>query len=246
VDRFLEATYAAERAHFWYRGFRRFVRPLLEQAVAGVARPTLIDCGCGTGMNLEMLGQFGEAFGFDLTRRGLEFARTHGARRIAQASVAAVPFASGRFDVATSFDILYCLSAPDEEAAIGEMHRILRPRGALLVNVAALNMLRGDHSVASREVRRYTTGRLRTLLERGHFEIVRLTYTNASIFPLVAGARFWQRLRGVDEGTTEGDFSVPPAPINTALSGALAIEGRLIKWTNMPTGSSVLCLARKR
>ena len=34
-------------------------------------------------------------------------------------------------------------------------------------------------------------------LERGGFEIRRLTYTNAVLFPLVAVARAWQRLRGL-------------------------------------------------
>lgn len=246
MDRLLEATYAAEQAHFWFRGFRRFVRPLLEQATAGVTRPRLLDCGCGTGENLQMLAEYGEAFGFDLTWRGLEFARKHGVSRIAQASAVAVPFASARFDVVTSFDILYCLSEPDEETAIAEMNRLLRPGGALIVNVAALEMLHGDHSVLGGEVRRYTRQRLRTVLERGDFDIVRLTYTNASIFPLVACVRLWQRLRGINQGTTRGDLSPPPTLINMVLSGALAIEGHALRWVNMPVGSSVLCLARKR
>lgn len=248
MDRLLEETYRAEQRHFWFRGFRRFVRPLLANATAGLARPRLLDCGCGTGANLALLAEFGEPFGLDLTWRGLEFARQSGRRRLARASLTAVPFASASFDVVTSFDVLYCLPDPAEALAIAEMYRVLRPGGALVVNTAALELLRGDHSVLGGEVRRYTRDRLRWALERGGFSIVRITYTNAVLFPLVATVRALQRLRGLGSpDRTRGDFAVPPAPINALLAGALSIEARLLaKGVNMPVGSSLLCLARKQ
>jgi len=245
VDQLLEATYAAEQRHFWYRGFARFVQPLLERAGTGLLAPRILDCGCGTGANLLRLEHYGRASGFDLTWRGLQFARQLGLRRIAQASAASIPFASDTFDIVTSFDVLYCLPEKSERSAIAEMHRVLKPGGALLVNVAALDMLRGDHSVLGGEVRRYTTHLLRARLERGGFQVLRVTYTNAVLFPLVAVARAWQRLRGLRQDTTRGDFAVPPAPINAALAGLLAIEATALEWVNMPVGSSVLCLARK-
>jgi SAM-dependent methyltransferase len=247
VDRLLEETYRAERRHFWFRGFRRFVRPLLATATAGVEHPRLLDCGCGTGANLNLLKEFGAPFGFDLTARGLQFAHEAHRSNLCQASVTTIPFGSASFDVLTSFDVLYCLPDPDETLAIQEMHRVLRPGGALIVNVAAMEMLRGDHSVLGAEVRRYTAARLRRVLEREGFRIVRLTYTNAVLFPLVATVRVLQRLRGlpkIDE--TRGDFRVPPAPINALLSGALAVEALTVAaGINMPVGSSLLCLARK-
>jgi SAM-dependent methyltransferase len=245
VDRLLEATADVEQTHFWYRGFRRFVRPLLAEATAGIARPRLLDCGCGTGGNLGLLQEYGQATGFDLTRRGLEFARRHGCRRLAQATVTAAPFKGDCFDVVTSFDVLYCLPDEAEALAIAEMYRLVKPGGAAIVNVAALEMLRGDHSILGGEIRRYTTRRLRTALERRGFHVVRATYTNACLFPLVAGVRMWQRLRGLKTNPTRGDFIRPPAVVNTAFSGALAAEAVALRWTNMPIGSSVLCLARK-
>lgn len=67
MDRLLELTFRAEQKHFWFRGFRWFARPFVERAVRGTARPRILDCGCGTGTNLEMLRQYGEIYGFDLT-----------------------------------------------------------------------------------------------------------------------------------------------------------------------------------
>jgi SAM-dependent methyltransferase len=149
--------------------------------------------------------------------------------------------------VALSFDVLYCLEDDVERRAIGEMHRVLRPGGALVVNAAALDRLKGDHSALVSEVRRYTRRSLQSKLESAGFRVDRITYTNAALFPVTAGVRALQRLRGVKpEGGARGDFHVPPAPVNALFSGALALESRLIaRGLNMPIGSSVLCLARK-
>src|SRR5438876_581748 len=103
----LEETYRAEARHFWFRGFRRFIRPLLIQAAAGIPHPRLLDCGSGTGANLLFLQDFGTAFGVDITWRGLQFAHRHGAHRLARATVAQLPFLAGTIDVAVSFDVLY-------------------------------------------------------------------------------------------------------------------------------------------
>jgi len=158
-----------------------------------------------------------------------------------------LPFADASIDVVLSFDVLYCLEDPAEHAAIREMFRVLRPGGSVVINVAALNMLKGDHSTLGGEVRRYTKRELRDKLEHGGFQIARLTYTNATLFPITASVRALQRLRGVKaEDDNKGDFYVPPAPINALFSGVLAVESKLIAaGIDMPVGSSLLCLATK-
>src|SRR5262245_38426742 len=167
MDDLLRATATAEARHFWFRGFRAFVTPLLARASRqrtgdGVAR--LLDCGCGTGANLTLLNRFGRAYGFDLSAQGLKFGRQSGRTLLARASVTAAPFPSGAFDIVTSFDVLYALDDRAEREAIQEMYRLIKPGGFALVNVAAMNVLRGDHSVLSREVRRYSRADLRARL----------------------------------------------------------------------------------
>jgi hypothetical protein len=149
--------------------------------------------------------------------------------------------------VAVSFDVLYCLEDLAEEHAIAEMFRVLKPGGALIVNVAALDILKGDHSVLVSEVRRYTRDRLQSKLRSAGFLVDRMTYTNAALFPIAATVRTLQRLRGVKAGGGErGDFYVPPEPVNALFSAALAVESKLIAaGINMPVGSSLLCLAHK-
>ncbi len=246
MEQLLEETYRAEREHFWFKGFRQFITPLVDEALAGRPAARLLDCGCGTGANLDLFRSRCQAFGFDLTPGGLRFARTHGGLRVARASITHVPFAPATFDVVTSFDVLQCVTEAQETLAMASMARVLKPGGAMVLNVAALDMLSGSHAVLSEEVRRYTKPLMRQALSRAGLVPERLTYTNFSLFPLMLATRSWQRLRGAarPEALT-AEISVPSAPVNTALTAVLSLEARALRFTNLPFGSSLLVLARK-
>jgi hypothetical protein len=69
----------------------------------------------------------------------------------------------------------------------------------------------------------------------------RLSYTNCTILPIVAAVRLWQRRTGHVESQEE--ITVPAAPINAALSAALALEAAALRVVNMPIGSSLLAVA---
>ena len=243
----LAATADAERTHFWFRGFRRFVVPILEAAAEGRRDLVIADCGAGTGNNLTLLERYGRPLGVELTLAGARFAHARGERRIVCGDVTALPIASASVDLATSFDVLYCLPDPDERGALAEMHRILKPGGRVVINVAAMPGLTGEHSDLIQEVRRYTRQALDAKLDEAGFTTIRATYTNAATLPLVATVRALQR-RGMMRagGDSARDMRTPSAPINATLSAALAVEAALLRVVDMPFGSSLLALAVKR
>jgi len=244
MERMLEATASAEDRHFWFIGLRRTAKQVLDRALAGRPATRLLDCGAGTGRNLEWLAHYGTAVGVELAPAGLAHARRRG-RPVARGTVTALPLADDSVDAVTSFDVLYCLSDEDEGRAVREMFRVLRPGGVLLVNVAALDLLRGAHSALTHEIRRYTPARLRDLLERAGFTVERLTFTNMVTFPLTLAVRTFDRWSGRAGVASEADLTVPPPPINAALDAALKLESALLKVVNLPIGASLLCLARK-
>jgi SAM-dependent methyltransferase len=247
MDDLLDLTSRVEATHFWFRGFRRFVAPAIADIAAGRRDLRLLDCGCGTGHNLAtLLRPYGSAFGFDLTPAGLAHARTAGLG-LARADMSAIPFQSSRFDLATSFDVLQYVR--DDAAVMKEIARVIKPGGGLVVTAAALDLLRGGHAGTWPEVRRYTTARMRSIVEAAGLEIRHLTYLFATLFPAMLAVRLAGRAseegrRGEMPGD-DWEMRVPAAPINATLTGMLAVEAALSRRIPMPVGSSVLVVAVK-
>lgn len=244
MDRMLDATAAAEDRHFWFRGLRRHSRDLLTRALGGQSPRLIVDCGAGTGRNLDWLRALGPAVGVELSLTGLAHGRRQG-RRLVRGDVTRLPFADGSADVATSFDVLYALDAAEARAAVGEMWRVLRPGGVALVNVAALDILRGSHSALTLEKQRFSKRSLTDLLAGAGFRVERITFTHMSSFPLALLVRLVERLTGRADTASDADLRVPPAPVNAVFDGLLRLEAAWLRVGNLPIGSSLLAVVRK-
>jgi len=240
----LAATAVAEDTHYWFRGLRRTADLLVTQASAGRPLARIVDCGAGTGRNLDWLSRHGSALGIELTPLALDIGRRRG-RRLVRGTVTALPLADSSVDLTTSFDVLYCLDEPSERQALREMWRVLKPGGLALVNVAALDVLHGSHSTLTHELRRYTPSRLRERLESAGLTVERLTFTNMCLFLPALAVRGIERLTGHAGKPSESDLRVPPAPVNATLDGTLALEAVLLRVINLPIGTSLMAIARK-
>ena len=242
MDDLLELTSRVEAEHFWFRGFRAFIAPQLEEAAAGRRNLRLLDCGCGTGHNLQLLAPYGTAYGFDLTPGGLDLAHRTG-RPVVRAEMMHMPYRSGSFDVLTSFDVLQYVE--DDGEAMREVARLLRPGGRAIITASAMEVLRGGHAGEWPEVRRYTKARMRRIAEAAGLEVLRLTYLFGTLFPMMLAVRIARR--SGDSNGEDWEMSIPPAPVNGALTWLLRGEAVMTRHLPlMPAGSSVLVVAGKR
>jgi ubiquinone/menaquinone biosynthesis C-methylase UbiE len=244
VDDRLDLTGRAERAHFWFRGFRRFIAPVISGMAAGRRGLRLVDCGCGTGGNVALLSPHGRTFAFDVTPIGSQRTRTGTGVPAIQADITRIPFASKTFDIATSFDVLQMVEHDTD--AVAEMARVVKPGGRVILTLAAHEVLRGDHAEVWQEVRRYTPESARALVERAGLRTERVSYLFASLFPLMLLVRLYQRLLRPYRGLRpEADITIPPAPVNMVLTWLVSGEAALAHRIPMPIGSSILVVARK-
>lgn len=236
-----ERMYEAEERQWWYAGMRRISQALLDGRLRGGAN-LLLDAGCGTGNNLVHLARHGRAVGVDLSEAALRFCRSRGVAAV-RGSVLAVPARDAAFDCVTSFDVLYHRWVTDDRAAVRELARVLRPGGLLLVRVPALRLLWGAHDEAVHSRHRYTRGELCRLLEDCGLEVIRATYANTILFPLLAARRTLDRLLS----RHGSDVGFLPAPLERLFSAFLSTEAWWVsRGRSLPVGASVFALGRKR
>ena len=238
--------FEAEEAQWWYVGQRAIAHAILEPALARneTSRSTplwILDAGCGTGGNLVHLARLGRAMGVDLAPPATAGCRARGMTAV-RGSVLALPFPDHRFDVVTSFDVIYHAWVPDDRVAVDEMVRVVRPGGFVLVRVPALRILWGAHDEAVQSRHRYTRRELVDLLETRGLAVIRSTYCNAVLFPLLLVRRTLDRLLR-REGS---DVGFLPPPLEWAFRRALLAEAALIRrGMTWPIGASAVALARR-
>lgn len=241
-DEEYRAMFELEERLWWYVGMRAISEALLGPHIETGAR--LLDVGCGTGFSLtwfrERLRSQG-AFGID---RSPNAAALWKRRKVDSASIASVtqlPFAAGEFDLVTCFDVIYQLDDEGSRDAVGEMARVLRSGGLLLIREPAYNWMRGSHDVAVATDHRFTRVRLLEILRSKGLTPRRATYANTLLFGLAVPHRLLSRIKG------GGDSDVRPVPqwLNRLFGTALSFEARLLARLSFPFGLSVVILAEK-
>ena len=245
-EKFMEATFQFEKTYWWFKGLHAFTTSFLNQVPQGTDR-IVLDAGCGTGGNFELVSHYGKVFALDFMSTALRLARMNGAERLVCASITHIPFPSDTFDLISSFDVLTALDVDHEVQAVSELYRVLKPGGFLFLNLAALQILWGKQDVSGYIKVRYNHRLLRQQLEGAGFKVLRMSYAYAFFFPAILIVRLADRyiFRSLDKAGTVGDFSPLPSTLNSFLAAMARLEARLIRLMSLPFGSSLMALAQK-
>ena len=227
-----------DQSHWWYRARRAVIAALIRRRAQPPPGARLLEIGCGTGHNLEMLAQFGAVDALEVD----ETARTLAEKRLGKAIFSApLPELAGipeRFyDLVAAFDVIEHIA--DDEAAIRSIARLLKPTGRLVVTVPAHQWMWSAHDVVNHHKRRYSKVGLRRLIEGSPLKLDAIGYLNSLLFPVAVAERFASKLRGKENA----DLSLPPAPLNQALERVFAAERALVGRVPLPPGLSLFAVA---
>jgi SAM-dependent methyltransferase len=224
---------AGER-HFWHGPRRDLILDLLRESHAKDAG-ALLDVGCGTGSLVRALVALGyEASGID------PFAREFGLHEPAfiAGTLERLPYEDATIATLCAFDVLEHV---EEDAALCEMMRVLRPGGLMLISVPAYRALWGPRDDAAGHLRRYSRRMLRAALTSHGLAIERIFGFQLVLLPALLLSRWTARWRHREHILEDK----PGMTVNALLRSINAAEVKVGRMLRPPIGSSLFAVARK-
>jgi len=186
----MDAAYVAvhieeDRSHWWFRGRLAVILAALRRALPP-RRVRLLELGCGSGNVLASLSEFGEAVGMDGHGDLVAAARAAGLDVRAGHLPDELGVPQGWADVVLLLDVIEHVD--DDLATLRAARASVGEAGLLVVTVPAYQWLWSGHDEVLGHRRRYTAAELRAAVERAGFTVLRVSYFNTLLFPLLLAA----------------------------------------------------------
>lgn len=230
-----------DEVHWWYVARRQILAALITRSVPLPDDARILEIGCGTGHNFEMLGRFGRVDAIEVDAEARQLATSRLGREVGSAPLPELTGIPDRgYHLIALLDVLEHV---DEDAtALASIATKLAAGGRLLLTVPAYQWMWSAHDVAHHHKRRYSRRSLKRVVDAAGLKAERIGYFNSLLFPLAAAARLVGRLTG----RTEGDDQMPPGPINRLFRSIFALERHLVGRISLPAGVSLFALLSPR
>ncbi|RLJ59185.1 methyltransferase family protein [Litoreibacter meonggei] len=230
-----------EAEHWWFKARRDIIRSAMQRIIPLPEHAAILEAGCGTGGNLQMLSEFGEvdAFEFDDDARATAEAKS-GVTIPFGALPTGIPFEGKRYDLVGLFDVLEHVE--DDCGSLRALGDHLTDDGVIFVTVPAFQWLWSKHDVSHHHFRRYCKASLSRTAKDAGLEVVQCGYFNSFLLPVAVGMRALKKL----VGSEAPDDTMPAPGLNRALYNVFSSERHLLGRVRMPAGLSVMAILRKR
>ncbi|MEK6943392.1 MAG: class I SAM-dependent methyltransferase [Nanoarchaeota archaeon] len=235
--------FETENEHWWFKGKRNIISSQIKKYITG-NKNTILDIGCGTGIMTASLKKYGDVVGLDYEIEALRFCGRRGLKNLVNADIMKMPFKKNTFDAVCMFDVLYHKAINSDKNALARIHYVLKPHGFLILTDAADIGVKSRHDIATHVRERYTKDKMSGLLLQSGFKLRRISYFNTFLYPAIYIAR------ALDNAINSGK----PAKSNIKKSGSfvngmlyriMALEGAIMKKSNLPFGVSIFAVAEK-
>jgi len=230
-----------ETTYWWHVGRNHIIDKQVQKISGSRSDLNILNVGSGTGGTVQVLEKSGNVINVDVSKEALEFLRKRGYKgKLLKGG--ALPIAEKSVDLLAALDVLEHIE--DDDGALKDWLRVLKPGGAMILTVPAYQWLWSQHDVINSHYRRYVRRVLRKKLINAGFEIEKSSYAIVFSFPLVVLARFISKAKKVDIDNYSSFVGVPPF-LNSFFIKLLKAEASSHQIVNYPFGTSILCICRK-
>jgi len=230
-----------DQRHWWYRARRQVLEELIRREVRPPRDAKILEIGCGTGHNLEMLGKFGQVDAIELDDESRAIAQDRLGRDIKSARLPElIGIPQRHYDLIAALDVIEHIDGDDE--AIAAISTRLKPGGRFLMTVPAHPWMWSAHDTVNHHKRRYSKSSLKRLFDGSELRLDKIGYFNSLLFPLAVADRLVSKLRGKDEA----EVKLPSMPLNSGLETIFAAERHLVGRLPLPPGLSLFAVASAR
>lgn len=242
-----DGTIMAIEGRLWYLvGRKRILQSLLDRAVAIRPVRRILDIGCGSGNNFDLLSHYGQVIGCDSSPVQVRRARSRG--------IAAEVFVtqgdcferrlSEPFQLTCLCDVLEHIE--DDAGFLAQLNQSVELGHMLLLSVPACPSIYSSHDRLLQHYRRYKLKELEDLLRSRGFQVIRATHFVTLLFPVVAFSRLIAKLREWFTGPqSQVDVGLVPGWLNRLLTAVLFLEARIAARVRLPLGVWAVVLAEK-
>ncbi len=226
-----------DQRHWWYRARRTILADLIRREAMPPPGARILEIGCGTGHNLEMLGRFGSVDAIELDDESRALAERRLGREIMSARLPELEGVPGDYDLVAALDVIEHID--DDHGAVAAIAGKLKGGGKFLMTVPAHPWMWSAHDTVNHHKRRYSKASLRQLIEGSPLKLQKIGYFNSLLFPLAVAERVASKARGKDDA----DVKLPSAPLNAGLQTIFAAERHLVGRLPLPPGLSLFAVA---
>ncbi len=228
---------AHDGRHWWYTARRRILHDVIAREIPLPGRPRILEVGCGTGHNFDMLRGFGELDALEIDDPAREIAAIRLGRAVGTAPLPELPgVPDGHYDLVALLDVLEHVE--DDEGALRGIARKLVPGGHVLLTVPANPWMWSAHDTVHHHHRRYTRDTLSAVAARAGYAVRTISHFNSLLFPLAAALR----IAGKATGKTSSDDAMPGPVLNGLFDTVFGWERHLVGRVPMPVGVSLLAI----